>query len=205
MAVVARIEEQSYTLTTTGNGSAQQATLDGSSYSINWQFVGARSGSASASSEHARQFSLLVGEQSYDVFVRPLPPDPDDAGSQQVEVMLNGLPYVVSLQDERARALASLSKGAHISGDAAIRAPMPGLVSNVMAVEGEEVEKGQTVLVLEAMKMENDLASPRSGHVKSVRVTKGQTVNQGDVLAVIGDTESTATPDDDDDALIEGQ
>jgi biotin carboxyl carrier protein len=50
---------------------------------------------------------------------------------------------------------------------------------------GANVERGQTVVILEAMKMENDLASPITGKVKEIRVSKGQTVNQGDVLVVV--------------------
>jgi len=50
---------------------------------------------------------------------------------------------------------------------------------------GAQVARGQTVVILEAMKMENDLASPIAGRVKEVRVSKGQTVNQGDVLVVV--------------------
>ncbi|HEX2350831.1 MAG TPA: acetyl-CoA carboxylase biotin carboxyl carrier protein subunit, partial [Ktedonobacterales bacterium] len=68
-----------------------------------------------------------------------------------------------------------------------IRAPMPGLVSNVLAQEGQEVARGQAIIVLEAMKMENDLVTPRAGVVKRVGAAKGQTVNQGDMLAIIGD------------------
>ncbi|MGZ3678949.1 MAG: acetyl-CoA carboxylase biotin carboxyl carrier protein subunit, partial [Ktedonobacterales bacterium] len=80
-----------------------------------------------------------------------------------------------------------LAAGAHVSGDAPIRAPMPGLVRSVLAEQGAEVQRGQTVVVLEAMKMENDLPSPRAGIIKFVRVEQGQTVNQGDILAIIGD------------------
>jgi biotin carboxyl carrier protein len=52
---------------------------------------------------------------------------------------------------------------------------------------GDEVHRGQTIVVLEAMKMENDLTTPRSGQVRTIRVAKGQTVSQDDVLATIGD------------------
>jgi biotin carboxyl carrier protein len=74
-----------------------------------------------------------------------------------------------------------------------IRAPMPGLVSNVLVSEGDEVQRGQAVVVLEAMKMENDLSATRAGSVKSLRVAKGQTVAQGEALAVIGDLAGAAS------------
>jgi biotin carboxyl carrier protein len=62
---------------------------------------------------------------------------------------------------------------------------MPGLVIGVPLEVGSKVTRGQTVVVLEAMKMENDLGSPIAGTLKDVKVSTGQTVNQGDVLAVI--------------------
>jgi len=66
-----------------------------------------------------------------------------------------------------------------------VRAPMPGLVLGLPISAGSDVERGQTVVILEAMKMENDLAAPISGKIKEIRVNKGQTVNQGDVLVVV--------------------
>jgi len=62
---------------------------------------------------------------------------------------------------------------------------MPGLVLNITKAAGETVARGETVVVLEAMKMENDLSTPHAGTVKEVLVSKGQTVNQGDVLVVV--------------------
>ena len=64
-------------------------------------------------------------------------------------------------------------------------APMPGLVVGIPLAVGTDVTRGQAVIVLEAMKMENDLPSPIAGTIKEVRVDRGQTVNQGDVLVVI--------------------
>jgi biotin carboxyl carrier protein len=139
---------------------------------------------------------MLVGDHSYEAYAR-LAPDADAEGTT-VEVMIEGRPYIVTVEDERTRALASLAGGAHVSGDAPIRAPMPGLVVNVLAEQGSAVERGQTVVVLEAMKMENDLTTPRAGVIKAVRVERGQTVNQGDVLVVVGDAEGRPPPQDDD-------
>jgi biotin carboxyl carrier protein len=63
---------------------------------------------------------------------------------------------------------------------------MPGLVVGVPAKVGEPVKMGQGVVILEAMKMENEIRAPRDGVVKAVRVAPGQAVEQGQVLAVIG-------------------
>ena len=67
----------------------------------------------------------------------------------------------------------------------AVRAPLPGTVNAVAVTVGQAVKKGQTVVVLEAMKMENEIMSPEAGTVTSVAVTKGATVQSGDVLVTI--------------------
>ncbi|MDA8194831.1 MAG: biotin/lipoyl-binding protein [Thermaerobacter sp.] len=72
------------------------------------------------------------------------------------------------------------------TGGTVVTAPLPGMVLDVKVLEGSLVESGQTVAILEAMKMENEIAAPISGHVTGVRVTKGTAVNAGDVLLTIG-------------------
>ena len=63
---------------------------------------------------------------------------------------------------------------------------MPGTVLKVVAAEGAAVKAGDVILVLEAMKMENDIVAPENGTVKQLLVSKGSTVNTDDVLAVLG-------------------
>jgi biotin carboxyl carrier protein len=135
-------------------------------------------------------YSLLIGETSFEVFLRRTPAE-DGNDSQNFEVLLDGLPYNVAVADERRHALAGLAKGANDSGDATIKAPMPGLIAGVLVAPGDVVERGQRVVVLEAMKMQNDLLAPRAGVVRSVKAEAGQAVNQGQPLLIIGDS---ATP-----------
>jgi biotin carboxyl carrier protein len=75
--------------------------------------------------------------------------------------------------------------GAHAHGDCAIAAPMPGRVVRVLVGVGDTVTAGQGVVVVEAMKMENELRAPRAGRVKEVGVTAGAPVEAGRILAVI--------------------
>jgi biotin carboxyl carrier protein len=75
--------------------------------------------------------------------------------------------------------------GGHHQGAAQIVAPMPGKVVRVHVEAGRRVEKGAGVIVVEAMKMQNEMKSPRTGVVVSVNVKPGDTVNAGDVLAVL--------------------
>ena len=73
-----------------------------------------------------------------------------------------------------------------VSGAGTVSAPMPGTVLDIMVKEGDVVKSGQVCVILEAMKMENELPAPCDGTVKSVNVTKGASVNTADVLVVIG-------------------
>lgn len=201
MRYVATIGEQTYTIGLREDGHQREATLGDNRVTVDWRPVGGAALSAGTDdADQAGHYSLLLGAQSYDVFVQPVPADDDDGTSRVFEVHVRGHVYRVRLADERARALASLTGGAHASGDANIRAPMPGLVSNLLVEEGAEVQRGQAVVVLEAMKMENDLPAPRAGIVKRLRVSKGQAVNQGDLLAVIGDPAGTPPSDEDDES-----
>ncbi|HEU5349666.1 MAG TPA: biotin/lipoyl-containing protein [Ktedonobacterales bacterium] len=198
MRYLATVGEQTYTIDLQEDGHQRETTLDDKRLSVDWRPVGgAALAGAEASNSRAGHYSLLIGSHSFDVFVQPVASEDDDGTSRVLEVHVRGQVYRVRLADERTRALASLAGGAHSSGDANIRAPMPGLVSNVLVTEGAEVQRGQAVAVLEAMKMENDLTTPRTGIVKSLRVTKGQAVNQGDLLVVVGDPEGTSTDDED--------
>lgn len=105
-------------------------------------------------------------------------------GSPQIVSSRNGDVEVTLIDPKRLRG----SAGSADSGDglAEIRTMMPGKVVRVVASVGDAVEKGDAVLVVEAMKMQNDLKAPRSGTVKEIRVSEGATVGAGDVLAVIG-------------------
>jgi biotin carboxyl carrier protein len=201
MRYVATVGDRQYTIELDPDGHAPRVTLDGREVAVDWRLIGAdRLHVATPGDVRADQLSVLVGERSYDVFVRAVEAGEGEAGASahSLEVLVDGLPHAVSVQDARAQALASLAAGHRVSGDATGRAPMPGLVSNVLVAEGAQVERGQTVVVLEAMKMENDLPAPRAGLVKAVRVGKGQTVNQNDVLIVVGDPDEGAeSPADD--------
>ena len=70
-------------------------------------------------------------------------------------------------------------------GTGAVTVPMQGTIVKVLVSEGDQVEAGQTVCVLEAMKMENNIAADKSGTVQEIKVTAGQSVGSGDVVVVI--------------------
>jgi biotin carboxyl carrier protein len=140
--------------------------------------------------------SLLIDGHSYDLFLRPVASDADD--TLAYEVVMDGLPRVVELVDERKRALAGMGRGRGESGEATVKAPMPGLVANILVAAGDAVEHGQPVVILEAMKMQNALNAPRAGVIRAVKAEKGQAVNQGQPLVVIGDPEGSQPPVEED-------
>ena len=67
----------------------------------------------------------------------------------------------------------------------AVTAPMNGVVSKVLCAPGDEVKVGQAIMILEAMKMENEVAADKAGMVQEIRVSEGQSVAPGEILAVI--------------------
>ncbi|HEX4664722.1 MAG TPA: biotin/lipoyl-containing protein [Terriglobales bacterium] len=118
--------------------------------------------------------SLLIGNESHEVVVNSL----------QQQVTIAGVRYAVDVRDPRSwstrRARARVQEGPK-----KVFAPMPGKVVRVIAPAGTEVEQGAGVIVIEAMKMQNELKSPKKGKVAKILVAEGSPVNAGDVLAVI--------------------
>jgi biotin carboxyl carrier protein len=121
-------------------------------------------------------YSLLIDGRSYEAYVSRRPGDAPGLASPYVVVV--GLRrYVVELRDPRQwrRGGSSLEK----DGPQEIVAPMPGRVVKVLVAEGEEVARNQGLLVIEAMKMQNELRAPRGGRVERVYVPEGQGVEAG--------------------------
>ena len=91
------------------------------------------------------------------------------------------------MEDEREKRLkAAAGAGAVEGGEFHLKAPMPGLVVSVLIEEGQEVKKGQVMLILESMKMQNELRSPRDGKVVRVKVGNGDRVEHKEtILSVV--------------------
>lgn len=89
----------------------------------------------------------------------------------------------VGIEDERTRHIRSLvGAGKSAAGGGVLKAPMPGLVLRIAVSEGEVVAAGAGLVVLEAMKMENELKAPSAGTVRAIRVTAGEAVEKGQPL-----------------------
>ncbi|MCB8946133.1 MAG: biotin/lipoyl-binding protein [Ardenticatenaceae bacterium] len=124
--------------------------------------------------------SLLLNNRSLEAFV--------EEREDMWEVLIQGEVYAVKVQDERSHRL-SQARGTAVAvtGEATVNSPMPGIIIAVSVKEGDAVQKGQKVVILESMKMENELSAPRDGMVLRVSVQPGASVEKGQVLVVIGD------------------
>lgn len=152
-----------------------QVTVDGEPHQVDFQCIPC---GEVLDITRGALYSLIMDGYSHEVFV--------EWHDGVYEVMVEGERHLVRVEDERLRVLAGLGGPVvEATGEVAITAPMPGLVVKVPVEVGESVKAGQAVVILEAMKMENQIRSPREGRVKAVRVTAGQAVEQGQVLAVI--------------------
>jgi acetyl/propionyl-CoA carboxylase alpha subunit len=101
-------------------------------------------------------------------------------------LVLGGLDYRADVVDEAHARLAAVAGGRQTShARTELKAPMPGLVVRMLSKEGDEVQAGQPLAVLQAMKMENELSLPRGGKVTAVHVSDGQTVDQGQLLLTL--------------------
>jgi biotin carboxyl carrier protein len=123
-------------------------------------------------------YSLLIDGHSYEVHI-----DADSADEESLEIHL--LSHVLRAQasDARKRRVAKDTDGP--SGPVQVTAPMPGRVVSVLVPEGTAVSRGDGIIVLEAMKMENELKAPRDGTVVALHVEEGQGVEGGALLATI--------------------
>jgi biotin carboxyl carrier protein len=123
-------------------------------------------------------YSLLHQGKSFEAYVHPV--------ENAWQVLLEGRSYPVFVEDEREKQMrVATSERSGVHADYHLKAPMPGLVVSVLVGEEQEVKKGDVLLILESMKMQNELKSPRAGKVARVRVQAGERVEQHDIMLSI--------------------
>lgn len=122
-------------------------------------------------------YSVIEDGRQFEVSV-------DEIGARDFDIMLRGRLYHLEAVDERSQLLAATSKMA-ATGPQTVEAEMPGKVVLLKAKVGDTVAEGQGVVVVEAMKMENEIASPIDGVITELPVEPGRTVENGDVLFVV--------------------
>ena len=113
---------------------------------------------------------------------------------RKLRVTVNGVTYHVEVAEEGdfmavpAPVAAPVADPAPVeisANDTLIKAPMPGKVTKIMVNAGDSLKKGDIIMILEAMKMQNEIGAPAGGKIKSIKVSAGQSVKPGEVLAVI--------------------
>jgi biotin carboxyl carrier protein len=123
-------------------------------------------------------YSVLVGSDSFRMVA-----EPNGSGCR---MLLRSQQYDIRVESERQRMLRQYdAKAGAASQRTEIHAPMPALIVKIEVAVGDEVREGQGLLVLEAMKMENEIKSHRGGRVKSIHVAQRKAVEKGELLMVI--------------------
>lgn len=164
MKYKATVDGTDFTLDVEGAG---EIVVDGERYEVDLRTI-----------DGVHLYSLIIDRRSYELHV--------DRNEGLYTVIVDGNRYPVDVGDARLKELIAMSQRiSEDSGSATVDAPMPGLVVKVLVAVGDTVEEDQGLVILEAMKMENEIRSPVAGVVRQVGATAGQAVNLGDLLAVV--------------------
>ena len=142
----------------------KHVSVDGKIYNIDFESVSGQP-----------VYSLIVDGKSHEAYVQE--------GDDNWQVLMRGRLYPVKVEDEREKRLrAAAGGGVAETGEFHLKAPMPGLVIAIPVAEGQDVEKGQVLVILESMKMQNELKAPRDGKVSRIKVKPGESVEQKQAL-----------------------
>jgi biotin carboxyl carrier protein len=164
MKYIAKIDDQTFEIEINGE---DEIIADGDNVEIDFRSIAGQS-----------VYSMIVNGRSYEALVQ--------LRDEGLEVLLQGKLYIVNVEDERQQRLREASgiEGIH-QGEFNLKSPMPGLIISVNVRDGQEIDSGDRMIVLESMKMQNELKSPTSGTVRNVRVKAGDNVELNQVLLTI--------------------
>jgi biotin carboxyl carrier protein len=166
MAFIAKLGDQSYTVEIEETGkSVYRVSVDGNEFIVDGKKTG------------RTNYSLIVDNRSFEIEV--------DNTDDIYRVLVDGRTYHINLVDERRTRVGGTQSALQLQGRQRVSVPMPGKVIAVLVAEGDSVEKGQGLAIVEAMKMENEVHSPIAGVVKEIRVKPGDTVEGGAVLVIV--------------------
>lgn len=126
---------------------------------------------------HNNTYLLKCGNKYFEIVA-------DNVNNQHLSVLLNGYHFdaVVrtALQEKAIHLLEEAQTASHHQFE--VKAPMPGMILKVKKMDGEKISQGESIMILEAMKMENDLRAPASGTIKGISVEEGKAVEKGAIL-----------------------
>lgn len=166
MKRLVEVDGESYTLELESNGAATRYTLHGGLEAC---------GNATIAEVMPGVFSVLLDGRSFEVRIVP--------SSDALEAWTASERHIISISDSRDRPAGG--RKARASGPVELRAQMPGKVINLLVELGAAVEAGQGLIVVEAMKMQNEMKSPKNGVVSKIHATEGSTVSAGESLLVV--------------------
>ena len=166
MAFIAKLGDQTYTVDIEEVGSSlYRIAVDGNEFLVDGKQTG------------QNNYSLIINHRSFEVDV--------DTSEDEYRVLVDGRSYHIHLVDERRMRLGGFQAGIQLQGRQEVTVPMAGNVIAVLVAEGDRVDKGQGLVIVEAMKMENEIRSPIDAEIKEVRVKTGQSVEAGETLMVL--------------------
>lgn len=167
MKLIAELNDEKHEIALKKTGENLIAEIDGRVYELE------------AGEVEPNVFLLKHENKIYQIFVSP-----SQNSQEPFSVVAETHNFEIKIFDpKRLRSAAGTAGGA--DGTAEIKTAMPGKVVRVLVEAGAEIKKGEGVVIVEAMKMQNEMKSPKDGVVKEIRFTEGNTVNAGDVLAII--------------------
>jgi biotin carboxyl carrier protein len=146
------------------NANKVKATVNGKDYELTF------------TSPSPNVYTILLNNKVYELAIEVNPT------SHTNQVKVAGEIFATKVVDHRQR---NRKNDASASGIQTISAPMPGRVVQILKNEGDEVKAGEGVIVVEAMKMQNELSSAKTGRITTVKVKAGQTVSAGEILIII--------------------
>ena len=161
MKYITTIDETEYTIEIIDD---RHVIVDGVEYEVDFESVSGQP-----------VYSLLVDGDSHEAYIYP------DEG--EWDVLLQGILYPAIVEDEREKRLrSSFGSGPAVTGEYFLKAPMPGLVISIPVEDGQEILQGDVLVILESMKMQNELKSPRDGKISRIRVAVGDNVERKQTL-----------------------
>jgi biotin carboxyl carrier protein len=167
MKLFAELNNETHEISLAQTGEKVFADIDGRTYELE------------VSEPEPNVYLLKYNRQIFEIFVLP-----NEKSSEPFQVNIANHNLEVKISDPKRLRGTSAGSG-EIEGTAEIKTAMPGKVVRVLVEQGAEVQTGDGIIVVEAMKMQNEMKSPKDGIIKEICFSEGATVNAGDVLAII--------------------
>lgn len=167
MKLQAELNNEKHEISLKQTGENVSAEVDGRAYELE------------ASEVEPNVYLLKHANKIYQIFVAP-----NEKPNEPFAVTVGNNNFEIKLIDPK-RMRSAAGAGENADGAAEIKTAMPGKVVRVLTEAGAEIKAGDGVIIVEAMKMQNEMKSPKDGTVKEIRFAEGATVNAGDILAVI--------------------